>query len=156
MLGRMQDIETLREIRGFVRRLTDDLSDEQLEAQPPGASNHVLWNLGHLAVTQQLLHYKLSGLPMYLPDEVVDGFRKGTSPTDWNGSPPASTGEIREWLVELPERLAEDHAAGRFETFHEYPTSTGIVLHTLDEALAFNNFHEGIHAGIMIRLMKSL
>jgi hypothetical protein len=70
MLGLMQDIETLREIRGFILRLVDGLSPEQLEAVPPGASNSILWNLGHLAVTQQLLHYKLSGLPMYLPDEV--------------------------------------------------------------------------------------
>lgn len=152
----MQDIETLREIRGFVRRLTDDLSDEQLLVQPPGASNNVLWNLGHLAVTQQLLHYKLSGLPMYLPDEVVEGFRKGTSPADWNGEPPARIGEIREWLVELPERLAEDHAAGRFDEFHEYPTSTGITLRTLDGAIAFNNFHEGLHAGFVMRLKKRI
>lgn len=152
----MQDIETLREIRGFVRRLTDDLSEEQLLAQPPGASNNVLWNLGHLAVTQQLLHYKLSGLPMYLSDEVVDAFRKGTSPADWNGAPPAGSGEIREWLVELPERLAEDHAAGRFGDFQEYPTSTGITLRTLEGAIAFNNFHEGLHAGFVMRLKKQI
>jgi hypothetical protein len=152
----MQDIETLREIRGFILRLVEGLSPEQVEAQPPGASNNVLWNLGHLAVTQQLLHYKLSGLPMYLPDEVVAGFRKGTSPADWNGAPPAGMDQIRKWLVELPERLAEDHAAGRFESFHEYPTSTGITLHSLDEAVAFNNFHEGIHAGFVMRLKKQV
>jgi hypothetical protein len=152
----MQDIETLREIRGFILRLVDGLSPEQLEAVPPGASNSILWNLGHLAVTQQLLHYKLSGLPMYLPDEVVDGFRKGTSPADWNGAPPAGIGQVREWLVELPERLAEDHAAGRFESFQEYPTSTGITLHSLDEALAFNNFHEGLHGGFIMRLKKQI
>lgn len=152
----MQTIDTLREIRGFVLRLTDDLSDEQLSTVPPGASNNALWNLGHLAVTQQLLHYALSDLPMYLSDEVVAGFRKGSSPADWAGGPPAAIGEIREWLIELPERLAEDHAAGRFETFREYPTSTGITLHDLDQALAFNNFHEGIHVGILLRLKKQL
>jgi hypothetical protein len=156
MLGLMQDIETLREIRGFILRLVDGLSPEQLETVPPGASNSILWNLGHLAVTQQLLHYKLSGLPMYLPDEVVDGFRKGTSPADWNGAPPAGIGQVREWLVELPERLAEDHAAGRFESFQEYPTSAGITLHSLDEALAFNNFHEGLHGGFIMRLKKQI
>lgn len=152
----MQDIQAFREIRGFVLRLADDLSDEQLLAQPAGASNNILWNLGHLAVTQQLLHYKLSGLPMYLPDPVIDGFRKGSSPADWNGAPPADAAQVREWLGELPERLAEDHAAGRFETYQEYPTSTGISLHSFEQAAAFNNFHEGIHVGMILRLRKQV
>jgi hypothetical protein len=31
---------------------------------PEGFNNNLIWNIGHIIVSQQLLVYKLSGLPM--------------------------------------------------------------------------------------------
>ncbi|MEM1125067.1 MAG: DinB family protein [Bacteroidota bacterium] len=146
-------VQALRQIRAHLCRLTDDLTEAQLLVQPPGFSNNILWNLGHVVVTQQLLHYRLAGVPLHVPDEVVGLFRKGTSPTSWTEQP--AVAPVRAWLTELPERLVEDYAAGRFETYQTYPTSTGIVLHTMEEAVAFNLFHEGLHVHAVQRLLKA-
>jgi hypothetical protein len=71
----MTDVPTgvavLAETRGFIRRLTDDLSGDALRAIPDGWNNNVLWHLGHLVVTQQLLHYGLTGLPLYVEEDLV-------------------------------------------------------------------------------------
>ena len=63
--------------------------------------------------------------------------------------------EVKELLLGLPDTLEEDYKAGIFKNFNEYPTSTGFVLDSINTAISFNNFHEGIHYGI-IRSIKKL
>lgn len=149
-------IPMLREVRAYVLRLTDGLGADRLTATPPGWNNHALWHLGHLAVTQQLLHYGRAGLPLGVPDAAVARFRKGTSPRAWEGTQDvdADVAEVRRWLSALPERLAGDYAAGRFAGYQPYETSTGIVLRDIDDALAFNNVHEGMHVGQVLALLR--
>ena len=53
---------------------------EQLNTIPEGFSNTIFWNIAHIVVTQQLLVYKLSGLPMQVSDDLVEKYRKGTKP----------------------------------------------------------------------------
>jgi hypothetical protein len=50
---------------------------EQLKV-PEGFNNNIIWNIAHVIVTQQILVYKLSGLPMIVTDEMVEKYRKGT------------------------------------------------------------------------------
>jgi hypothetical protein len=47
---------------------------------PEGYS--LIWNIAHIIVVQQMLVYKLSGLPMMISDEMVDKYKKGTKPED--------------------------------------------------------------------------
>ncbi|MEM8559099.1 MAG: DinB family protein [Bacteroidota bacterium] len=149
-------IRLLAETRGFALRIVDDLSPEELRTIPPGWNNHALWHLAHLAVTQQLLHYGLSGLPLLVDDDLVTRCRKGTSPADWPDGWEPDEDHARTLLTELPQRLAEDYVAGRFEDYETYPTSTGIVLDSFETALHFNNVHEGIHIGLLLALKRAL
>lgn len=150
----MTSAQLLQQTRPLLLRLTDGMSDAQLLAVPPGFSNNILWNLGHLVVTQQLLHYALSGLPMYVSDELVAQCRKGTSPAGWDRPPDAD--EIRSLLVDLPDRLVADLEAERFTTFRPYETSVGVTLPDLETALDFNLFHEGLHTGTILSLRKAV
>jgi hypothetical protein len=43
---------------------------DQLNTIPEGYSNNLIWNIAHIVV-QQMLVYKLSGLPMMISDEMV-------------------------------------------------------------------------------------
>jgi hypothetical protein len=45
---------------------------EQLNKVPRGFNNNIIWNIAHVIVTQQILVYKLSGLPMIVTDEMVE------------------------------------------------------------------------------------
>ena len=150
----MTSVRLLQQTRPLLLRLLDGLSDDELLAIPAGFSNNVLWNAGHVVVTQQLLHYGLSRLPLQVPDALVAQCRKGTSPRDWDAPP--DVGEIRRLAVELPRRLAEDLAAGRFVEFRPYTTSVGVELTDLETAIDFNLFHEGLHTGTILELRKAL
>lgn len=131
----------------LIARLVDSLSLEQMLAVPAGYRNNILWNLGHVVVTQQRLHNRLAGLEIYVSPEIEGAFRTGTSPADWSETPDLA--RVRELLDELPNRLRDDYEAGRFSNFREYTTATGIKLRTIEDAIAFNHFHEGVHLGIM-------
>jgi hypothetical protein len=148
----MHAVDLLRQERLLMARLVDSLSASQLTQIPDGHRNNILWNLGHVVVTQQRLHYRISDLEMYITSEMENACRSGTSPADWGETPDFAT--LRRWLEELPGRLQEDYDAGSFGGFREYTTSTGIRLRTIEEAIVFNQYHEGVHMGVMMGLRK--
>lgn len=148
----MKDIEMLQQTRALVERLIADLSENQLLIIPRGFRNNILWNVGHMVVAQQILHYKLSRLEMYISAELISNFRKGTSPADWSTTPDIA--EVKHFLMELPARLSSDYKNDAFKAFQPYTTSTGPELRDIEDAIAFNNFHEGLHTGIIMALKK--
>ena len=147
-----EQFEVLRKSRALVIKKIEGLSHEQLHKIPEGFKNNIVWNVAHIVVTQQLLHYKLSGLQCLIPDDLIENYRKGTFPTE--GLTPEDFEEVKELLLGLPDTLQEDYNEGIFQEYQEYPTSTGFVLTSIDNAIAFNNLHEGIHLGIIMALSK--
>ncbi|MDE1205331.1 DinB family protein [Tenacibaculum larymnensis] len=147
-----KQFEVLKRSRDLVLKRIEGLSLEQLHITPEGFNNNIAWNVAHLVVTQQLLHYKLSGLNCLAPDELIEGYRKGTFPTkDFTEE---EFEEVKELLIGLPETLEEDFEAGIFKEYQEYETSTGFVIDSFESAVAFNNLHEGMHLGIIMNLSK--
>ena len=146
--------DILKKAREVVLKTIDGLTLEQMQKIPSGFNNNIAWNVAHLVVTQQLLHYKLSGLNCLCPDDLIDAHKKGTSPTKTFTE--EEFDEVKELLVGLPDTLQEDFEAGIFENYNEYPTSTGFVLNSIETAITFNNFHEGIHYGIIRSIKKFL
>ncbi|WP_299005375.1 DinB family protein [uncultured Tenacibaculum sp.] len=147
-----KQFEVLKRSRDLVLKRIEGLSLEQLHIIPEGFNNNIAWNVAHLVVTQQLLHYKLSGLDCLAPDELIEGYRKGTFPTkDFTEE---EFDEVKELLIGLPDTLQEDFEAEIFKTYEEYETSTGFVIDSFESAMAFNNLHEGMHLGIIMNLTK--
>ncbi|TCP28220.1 DinB family protein [Tenacibaculum skagerrakense] len=144
--------DILRKSRELVLKRIEGLSHEQLHKIPEGFNNNIVWNVAHLVVTQQLLHYKLSGLQCLVPDELIENYRKGTSPSEEMNEEDFE--EVKELLAGLPDTLEEDYKEGIFKEYTEYPTSTGFVLSSIDNAITFNNLHEGIHLGTIMALTK--
>ncbi|HAO14170.1 MAG TPA: damage-inducible protein DinB [Tenacibaculum sp.] len=144
--------DVLKKSREIVVNMIDGLTIDQLHLVPEGFNNNIAWNVAHLVVTQQLLHYELSGLPCLIPDELIDSHRKGTRPSECFSQKEFQ--EVKELLIGLPDTLREDYRAGIFNSYEEYETSTGYVLRSLDHAIAFNNLHEGIHLGIVMAMKK--
>lgn len=147
-----QIFETMRVTRDNIIQLAEGFSNDQLNSIPVGFNNNLVWNLGHVLVTQQLLVYRLSGLPSYLSDDVIDRFRKGTKPEALISE--AEIGEIKQNLTELVEKTKEDWSAGKFESYKEYPTSFGVTLRSSADAMQFNNNHEALHLGYMMAMKK--
>jgi hypothetical protein len=140
--------------RRIMTDFVDAFSLEDLNKVPENFNNNIIWNIGHLVVTQQLLTYGLSGLPMLINNDIVDKYKKGSKASGDVTQDEVDT--IKSLLIPLIEKTHYDYNNGVFKTFKSYTTSTNSTLKTIEEALEFNNFHEGIHLGYILALKKSL
>lgn len=148
----LQAFDDLRTTRQSLAALVDALPEGARTVIPDGFNNHVLWNVGHVAATEQLLMYGLAGLSLNVADAFVADFRKGSSPRNWTRT--WEWAEVRDLLLSLPDRTEADYRAGRFETYREYRTTPGVVLTSVEDAVRFNLYHEGLHLGAVLALRK--
>ena len=147
-------IDVAKKNRKLLEGFIDNLSLEQLNKVPQGFKNNVIWNIAHCIVTQQLLVYKKSGLDGMLSDEMISKYRKGTK-TEEDVSQ-AEVNEIKSLLYTPLDQTNTDYNNGVFKNYEAYTVSTGSTLTKVEEAIDFNNFHEGIHLGYILALKKAL
>lgn len=147
-----KQFETLLKTRQLFLKLIENLTNEQLNKIPQGFKNNIVWNIAHLTVTQQLLCYKLSGLNCLLSEEMIAKFQKGTAPNYIVSKREFET--IKEQFLQLPLKLKEDYEKGIFKNYYEYKTSVDITLNSFEDGIMFNTYHEGIHMGIILQLLK--
>ncbi len=144
--------EITRTSRKMIAPFLENYTLEQLNTIPEGFSNNLIWNIAHVVVTQQLLVYKLSGLPMMISDDLVEKYKKATKPEQF--ATQSEVDEIKALLLSTIDQTEKDFENNVFKNFTEYPTSTGFVLKTVEDAMDFNKFHEGLHLGIMMSIRK--
>lgn len=147
-----QTIEVTRTSRNLLSQMLAGYTLEQLNKIPEGYNNNLIWNIAHVVVVQQMLVYKLSGLPMMISNEMVEKYKKGTKPE--HIATQAEVDEIQSLLAETINQTETDLENNLFINYQEYPTSAGIVLKSASDAIAFNNFHEGLHIGIIMSIRK--
>ncbi len=145
-------LEITRTSRKMIAPFLENYTLEQLNTIPEGFSNNLIWNIAHVVVTQQLLVYKLSGLSMNVSDEMVEKYKKGTKPE--HDVTQTEVDEIKALLFSTIDQTVVDSGNKIFNNFAEYPTSTGFILKSAEDAMAFNNFHEGLHIGILMSIRK--
>lgn len=129
-------------------------SIEQLNTIPTGFKNNLIWNIGHIIVAQQSLTYRLAGLDMYVTNELYDTYKSGTVPSGHTTQ--AEIDELKTLLMSLIETTKADVKAGKFTSYTERLTGTGFLLSNVNDAFEFNNYHEGMHLGVMMGIRKFL
>ncbi len=130
----------------------EDLTLEQLNHIPEGFGNNIIWNVGHIIITQQILHYQLSGLPCHSPAAWLAAYRKGSQAN--SSVSKKEVAQLKNYLWDTVELLYSDFADNIFEKYKTYPTSYNITIHNIEEAIVFNNVHEGLHYGSILALKK--
>jgi len=148
----LKQFDTLLKGRALILKVIDGLSNEQINKIPSGFNNNIAWNVAHLVVTQQILCYKLSGLDCLISEEMITNFKKGSAPNYTVSKEEFET--IKKQLLDFPVKLDEAYEAKIFKTYTEYTTSVNVTLASIDDAIDFNLFHEGIHLGIILQLVK--
>lgn len=140
--------------RAIYHQFLETFTLDKLNTKPKGFNNTIFWNIKHVVITQQLLVYKLSGLPALVSETEIEAFRKGTQS---EGNATIEDVELlKTQLFSTLEKTKEDYENGMFKTYNEYTVSTKSTLTNVDEALEFNNFHEGIHFGYILAMKKAL
>lgn len=148
-----KQFDILNATRNNVLNSIKDLSLEQLNTVPAGFKNSIAWNVAHIVVTQQLLCYKLSGLEISLPTSCVDRFKKGSVASDISQK---EIDSLKTQLLDFPKKLEADYNDNLFKSFDEYPTSYNVTLNSVEDAIQFNNTHEGLHLGYIMGMKKFL
>ncbi|MBB4801096.1 hypothetical protein HNP37_001135 [Flavobacterium nitrogenifigens] len=144
--------ETQKTIREILLKILESHSLEQLNKIPQGFNNNIIWNVAHCVAAQQTLVYKLSGLPTMVSEEFILKYRKGTKPE--GDVSEEEVNEVKTLLLSTFEKTKNDFESGLFVDYNEYTTSMGFTLSNVQDALDFNNYHEGIHTGIVMTLRK--
>lgn len=140
--------------RKILYKILKNTPKEALLEIPPGFRNNIWWNIAHVVVTQQRLVYGRSNLPMRISNELIDKFKKGTVPD--GTATDDEMEEIEGYLFATAEWIQQDYENGIFKNFDPYTTTPGVVLECVEDALAFNVFHEGLHLGVILSLQKAL
>jgi len=140
--------------RRILNSFLDRFTLEELNIKPKGFSNTIIWNTAHVIVTQQLLVYDLSSIPMQVSDDLVAKYRKGTKTE--KDITQNEVDEIKRLLFSTVEQTERDYEKGLFKTYNAYTTSTNSTMACVEDAIGFNNFHEGIHLGYILALKKSI
>ncbi|GEC78382.1 DinB family protein [Flavobacterium aquatile] len=141
--------ETSRKVLlGFLEKY----SLEELNKIPEGFSNNLIWNIGHIIVVQQLLVYKLSGLPTMISNEMIEKYQKGTKPEHNVGQ--EEVDEIKVLLFSTLEKTKHDFEENIFQNYIEFTSMSGFTMKSAANAIEFNNYHEAVHTGIMMQIRK--
>ena len=147
-------IQILRQTRQNYLTILEALTTEQLLTIPTGFKNNILWNLGHTIVVKNLLIYGLSDLAIPIEAELVEKYRKGSQASSHVAD--SEIEAIKALLTSSITQLESDLAAGIFKTFKSYPTSYGVTLNNIQDAVTFNNAHEALHLGYVMAMRKLL
>lgn len=145
--------QTLQLRKGYYNILKTTPREELLKI-PNGHNNNIWWNIAHVVSTQQALIYSLSGLELQIPSDIKDKFKKGSTPD--GKATDAEIEQVKKLLFTTIEKTIEDYDNGLFNNFKEYPTSTGVVLKNIEDAMSFNHFHEGLHIGAIFALQRAV
>lgn len=135
--------------------LLNNMPEADWDIQPEGYPNTIRWNAGHVYVTaEDFLTDADADYKITHPDW-NDYFLDGTRPSEWPDHVPSAK-EIIAALKEQQTRI-EKHFANKLDT----PASSvrdvnGTKLDTLDAAMQFVTWHEGIHLGITKSLKNAV
>lgn len=148
-----REIELLACTRQLVLKMCGKLSLAELNCIPSGFRNSIAWNVIHTLAVQQSLCYVRSGLEPYCGIALIKQYGKGTFPEE------PITEEV--WQQHLKDyranidRLESDYQNKRFQNYQPYTTSLNFTIDTIETAISFNNFHEGIHLGYIMALRRA-
>ncbi len=146
------EFKTTRVSREVYSRFFEDYSLEQLNKVPQGFSNNLIWNIGHIIVSQQMLVYSATGHTPRVSQELINKYMRGTKPE--GNVTQVEVDLIKSLLFEPVIKTEEDYHSGLFTTYTPRKTQLGFDLQTVEDAITFNNYHEAIHLGIMMGIRK--
>ena len=144
--------ETAVFTRSSMLKIIENKSYKELVKIPENFNNSIFWNIAHLMVTQQLLCYRMSGRELLIDEAMVSKYGKGSIATE--DVKESDIQYVKDHLLMVIKASKKDYEKGILNNFNPYMTSTGIELKSIEDAIIFNGFHDGIHVGVVLSLMK--
>ncbi|MFP5042087.1 DinB family protein [Parasediminibacterium sp. JCM 36343] len=147
-----KQIEIIKSTRQALLQFVSDLTVEQLNEIPAGFNNNIIWNLAHLMSSQQGLCYVRSGLPLFVEEKYFESYKPGTKPENVVNSEEIAA--IKFLFLSTIEQFQQDYANGAFANYTLFTNRYGVNIASIEDAITFVNFHEGIHFGYIMALKR--
>lgn len=126
--------------------LLHNIADEEWDVQPEGYPNTIRWNAGHVYATAEDYLSDADSEYTITHPEWNDFFLDGTRPSEWPDHVPSAK-EIITALEKQKERIAAHFQNKLQDKATNIRDINGTKLDTMDAALQFVTWHEGIHLG---------
>lgn len=139
--------------RNFVE-LLDGLSLEQINMIPQGFSNNIIWNFGHIIVSQQVLCYERANVPVNISNELLNKYRKGSKPESFVTE--EELAELKRLCFNLLDTLEQDLQTSIFDGYETVKVHYGAILNNIEDAVNFFTLHDGLHLGYAMAIRKAL
>ena len=147
-------INLIRKTRSRALEIISGLSISELNKIPAGFNNNILWNLGHLIAAQEGIFYIRAKLELTIEQEFFDSFRNGSRPErEFNA---VEIENIKSLLFSSLDRFESDLGKNLFDNYPSWTTGTGIEINSIEDALNFLLFHEGLHLGHIMSYKRIL
>jgi len=135
-------------------REVEGLTPEQMLHIPEGRDDNILWNVGHLLCSLSRLTYVFSGYDLPIPKAYLGLF--GKDPTATAGDAAPDMDEVMGHFISLPDKIEQDYVAGKFTDYTSLQIVPGDNITSVEEAVAFHCFHEGLHIGKILTLKEAM
>lgn len=148
--------DAFKDLRLKLINFFDELDYDKLNKIPDKFNNNVLWNLGHILTSQQLLCYKLAGAgsEMIIPDSYIIYYVRGSDPKNWDTE--MDMKELKSLFKKSTDAMEKDYEAGKLSDYFGFQTSSGLELNTIEDAIVYNYGHENLHYGVINSIIKFL
>lgn len=147
-------LEIIKASRRKLLYLTQDLSIEALNVIPDGFNNNIMWNIGHVIASQQILCYRYSNNQPVIEAEIIDKYKNGTKPVEFIDS--AAFEGLKVHLFTTIHQLEEDMETNIFENYNAYNSGSypELRIETFSDVMNYIPQHEGLHLGYCTALKK--
>ena len=149
-----KEIERLKKTRIFLLDIIKDLTTEQLNKIPSGFNNNIIWNLGHLIISQQGMCYTRAGIKPVVDEAFFSNYKAQTKPISFIGEEEIK--QVKHLAIEVLDQLDTDYTKHAFTNYTSFTTRYDIAITSIDEAIDFLLFHEGLHMGYIMALKRNL
>ncbi len=145
-----KEFETIRKTRNFLRGLIDNLTTQQLNKIPEGFNNNIVWNFVHIVAAQEGVCYRRGGLPLNISDALFEKYKPGSKPAGFVNEDELN--EAKSLMNTTVDKLEEDYKAGRFSSYSSWVSRYGVEIKSIEDAVSFISFHDGLHIGYIMAL----
>lgn len=144
----MESMNLFKYSRTSTLILLPKLEESLWDIQPEKWPNTIRWHAGHVyAEAERFMHDADNNYEITRP-RWMDLFLDGTRPSEWEGDIPSKE-EIIEALREQEERMEAFFDGKYANAADDVRDLHGTLLDTVDAALQFITWHEGMHLGAL-------
>jgi len=140
-----KQFEIIRKTRSFLLESLKELTTEQYNKIPEGFNNNIIWNLGHMIAAQQGICYSRAGFAPKMSEEFINSYKSGSKPEKQVSADEIEN--IKSLLLTTIDLLETDYNNETFGGYVSWTTRYSIEVTSIDDAIKFLPFHDGLHSG---------